>query len=82
MCVIIRPGWILCDLDAATTFGEQIKGKQSSSAYCPPELACSKFANGPPVHAGPEYDIWSFGVLLFELCSGQTLFSQVRRSIL
>jgi serine/threonine protein kinase len=69
-------GWILCDLDAATPFGQPINVEKTSSAYCPPELACWKFANGSPVLAAPSYDIWSFGVLLFELCSGQTLFSQ------
>lgn len=71
----VGSGWILCDLDAATPFGEPINGKHST-AYCPPEMACWRFAGGLPVAAHPSYDVWSFGVVLFELCSGQTLFSQ------
>eukprot|EP01045_Picozoa_sp_COSAG04_P005723 COSAG04_NODE_269_length_18509_cov_13.576480_2_plen_958_part_00 len=69
--------WVLCDMDAAAHFDEPI-GDKTSTAYCPPELARSKFSLETPVldTAHPSFDIWSFGVVLFEMCSGQTLFGQ------
>ena len=71
--------WILCDMDASARIGEPI-GEKTSSAYAPPELAKSKFVAereaGCCVRAEPSFDVWSFGVLLFELCAGRTLFSQ------
>ena len=77
---VIRLGeqWVLCDMDAAAQFGEPIGGK-TSSAYCPPELyrlKCSHHSESTVPSASATFDVWSFGVLLFELCSGQTLFSQ------
>ena len=69
--------WVLCDMDGATHVNKPIShGGKFSTAYCPPELAIYKFAKGPQVIAHPKYDVWSFGVVLYELCSGQTLFSQ------
>eukprot|EP01043_Picozoa_sp_COSAG02_P022755 COSAG02_NODE_1192_length_13974_cov_16.770378_2_plen_861_part_00 len=69
--------WILCDMDAASSFQQPI-GDKTSTAYCPPELARAKFAEGRATIqcADPSFDVWSFGVILFELCSGQTLFTQ------
>jgi serine/threonine protein kinase len=69
--------WILCDMDSATHFNKPV-GDKTSTAYCPPELACAKFARGVSTipSANHSFDVWSFGVLLFEICSGQTLFSQ------
>eukprot|EP01043_Picozoa_sp_COSAG02_P002145 COSAG02_NODE_49_length_45106_cov_298.436177_2_plen_965_part_00 len=67
--------WVLCDMDSATLIGSEIDPRAKfSTAYCPPELACYKFANGPPVVMRPSFDVWSFGVVLFEMCSGQHLF--------
>ena len=71
-----RRGWVLCDMDAATPVGDIIGSDKTSTAYCPPELAETQFADGPDVTAETSFDVWSFGVVLFELCSGQTLFSQ------
>lgn len=67
--------WILCDMDASACFGCPI-GQKTSSAYAPPELAQHKFANGGSVLSVASFDIWSLGVILFELCCGRTLFAQ------
>eukprot|EP01043_Picozoa_sp_COSAG02_P010791 COSAG02_NODE_387_length_23294_cov_52.630610_13_plen_1964_part_00 len=72
--------WILCDMDASTQFGQPI-GAKTSSAYAPPELAQRKLTKsseglGVVESAEPSFDIWSVGVVIFELCSGRTLFSQ------
>ena len=78
---VIRLGekWVLCDMDAAAHFEEPIGGK-TSTAYCPPELYQLKHSQHNEsttiLNASASFDVWSFGVLLFELCSGQTLFSQ------
>ena len=72
------PRLVLCDMDASAKIGQPI-GKKTSSAYCPPELAKLRFQrNGrsATVEATPSFDIWSFGVVIFELCAGRTLFSQ------
>ena len=75
---IVRLGdrWILCDMDAATKLEEPI-GEKNSTAYCPPELAQILFTrdNVLPL-AHPSFDVWSFGVVLFELCAGHSLFNQ------
>jgi serine/threonine protein kinase len=69
--------WVLCDLDASALLGQLI-GAKTSTAYCPPELARIRFAAGDVVHvvAQRSFDIWSFGVVMFGLCSGHTLFRQ------
>jgi len=78
---ILRHGstgkWILCDLDAAAKMGDKI-GKKTSSAYAPPELARSKYVDREPngILTDKTFDIWSIGVVLYELCTGHTLFSQ------
>ena len=67
----------LCDLDAALEIGtERPFDLKSSTAYCPPEFAQFKFAQGPAPIMTAKFDIWSLGVLLFELCSGQNMFFQ------
>jgi len=75
--------WILCDMDAAAKVGHRI-GLKSSAAYAPPELAHCTFTApattegeaGKQLEAASSFDIWSLGVVLFELCAGRTLFSQ------
>jgi serine/threonine protein kinase len=68
--------WILCDMDASAQFGAPI-GMKTSSAYSPPELAKVKQCGGTELEsASPSFDVWSLGVILFELCTGRTLFSQ------
>ena len=72
---------VLIDLDATTPMGEPLQGK-CSEAYCAPEMARRRFTRKPPPPvpvAAASYDVWSFGVVLYELLAGQTLFSQARR---
>lgn len=70
--------WILCDMDASANLDERV-GTKTSSGYAPPELARARYANtdGDILHnAKHSFDIWSLGVIFFELCAGHTLFSQ------
>lgn len=68
--------FILCDMDASVQIGMPV-GSRTSSAYAPPELALRSYS-GDRTHliAHPSFDIWSLGVILFELCSGRNLFAQ------
>jgi serine/threonine protein kinase len=71
-------GWTLCDMDAAAFEGGGV-GSKSSSAYSPPELARHRYGRGTSVKnpsAHPSFDAWSLGVVLYELCSGRTMFAQ------
>eukprot|EP01044_Picomonas_judraskeda_P001313 COSAG03_NODE_76_length_14245_cov_10.406122_9_plen_1576_part_00 len=77
---VVRMGkeYVLCDMDGSAKFGTPI-GDKTSTAYCPPELARIKFGNPEEMSlsaADPSFDIWSLGTVLFELCSGNTLFGQ------
>ena len=72
---------VLCDMDAALKIGEERTNKfKCSTGYCAPEFARYYFnaadGNVPAPSMTTAYDVWSLGVLLFELCTGQHLFSQ------
>ena len=81
---------ILCDLDCASPVGKErsIDDKRSSSGYWAPEVARwvttleneeatnSRTGSKNVMKCHPAIDCWSFGVILFELCSGVNLFPQ------
>eukprot|EP00808_Paulinella_micropora_P009384 g54729.t1 len=88
--VFLRGKWALIDFDGAAKFGLPI-GHKYSSAYCPPELACviarfrDTWTTPEAVKALPlaeaSFDVFSFGVLLYELCTGEHLFPHVTDNI-
>ena len=67
----------LIDMDAATAFGDTC-GAKISSAYIPPEMIVSTQADAydisTAVPASVSYDMWGLGVVLYNLCTGETLF--------
>jgi hypothetical protein len=67
---------LLIDLDASATIGEYA-GLKFSSGYVPPELLVEQagiVTFRPSIPASSSFDMWSFGVVLFELFSGVKLF--------
>ena len=68
---------VLCDLDSALISGSiRDKTFKCSSAYTPPEQARFLFASASSPTVTEKFDVWSLGVLLYELCTGLHLFSQ------
>ena len=79
---------ILCDLDAAmplsetqssgeaTPYTRPRTGKRGSSGYHAPEVAQWEADDSLQLMADAASDVWSLGVMLFELCSGRKLFVQ------
>eukprot|EP00522_Entomoneis_paludosa_P012310 CAMPEP_0172451686 /NCGR_PEP_ID=MMETSP1065-20121228/9621_1 /TAXON_ID=265537 /ORGANISM="Amphiprora paludosa, Strain CCMP125" /LENGTH=744 /DNA_ID=CAMNT_0013203653 /DNA_START=147 /DNA_END=2382 /DNA_ORIENTATION=- len=84
--------WSLIDFDAAIRIGETISSK-CSTAYIPPEavritdigpvvlpsiasVACTSGEN-QPLSADPSFDVWSFGVTMYQLISGYQLLDGV-----
>jgi len=74
--------WQLIDLDACAEIGKEVSGKYSE-AYIPPEYAKillptridgKPAKDQPTITACPSFDIWSFGLVLFELCAAVPLF--------
>jgi len=75
--------WLLIDMDASAEVGKNLSHK-CSTGYIPPEVAKVLFGTHatdvqvvPTLEseiAHPSFDVWSFGVILFELLSGTSLF--------
>ena len=68
--------WKLLLCDAVTEEGELMSGR-FCSGYAPPEsrLLPAERTSDVNLAAAKSYDVWSFGVLSYELITGSTLFS-------
>ena len=73
---------MICDMDAAVPLGSpRPLDLKTSTGYCPPELQVRLCAGGgaawlPELIVCPSFDVWGIGVILFELATGRTLFTQ------
>ena len=92
---ILRVGvnWQLIDMDVSCSLDRPFEGKTPSSGYCPPEMAeallKSMDSDGSVdarklsehyTSAGVEYDLWSFGCVLYEMVyDGEPLFTTDHR---
>ena len=74
--------WILIDLDAACRIGVDEVGFKSSTSIMPPESIYADYdtdciyvkskanmASGEALLAHPSFDIWSLGVILYQMCN-------------
>eukprot|EP00457_Paulinella_chromatophora_P000280 gb/GEZN01000280.1/.p1 GENE.gb/GEZN01000280.1/~~gb/GEZN01000280.1/.p1 ORF type:complete len:1722 (-),score=262.54 gb/GEZN01000280.1/:13-5178(-) len=77
--------WRVIDFDAAAKIGDRV-GVKYSTSYCEPQLAAvvarSPDTQNPAVQdqlpiAEPAFDVFSLGVLLFELCTGEHIFPHI-----
>ena len=79
--------WALIDFDVSCLFDEGFGSKLPSSGYCPPEMAkvllkaidsnTGLLVNKEELsvyRADVAYDLWSFGVVLFHLGTGKSLW--------
>eukprot|EP00457_Paulinella_chromatophora_P000913 gb/GEZN01000915.1/.p1 GENE.gb/GEZN01000915.1/~~gb/GEZN01000915.1/.p1 ORF type:complete len:977 (+),score=142.12 gb/GEZN01000915.1/:59-2989(+) len=79
---------VLIDFDASAQVGQAV-GLKYSTAYCPPELATvvAKSSQAEQLResdlplANPKFDLFSLGVLLFEMCTGEHIFPHVTDNI-
>ena len=81
-------GYRLIDLDCVNKIGQPVGAKvHNGSAFAPPEMlfrdggtillkdaSNKEKSNYQNLLASPSYDIWSFGVMLFEALGWKTLF--------
>ena len=79
---------ILCDLDSSLALGAPARSghRFGSSAYAAPEVVVWRLTrNGRARRGGgdvatliahPSLDVWSLGVVLYEMCTGRHLFAQ------
>ena len=79
--VFVGNTWKLIDLDAAKTIGSSIdtsaKGFKWTSGFACPELArCRTAEPKGTLIADPKMDVFSLGILVCELLTGQPLFPQ------
>lgn len=67
----------LCDLDAAVAIGDS-RGEElkCTTSYAPPEHMKALLAE-QYLQAKTSFDVWSLGVVLFEMLAGRHLFPQV-----
>jgi len=81
-----RDTWKIIDFDVFCKVGEPFGNKVPSSGYCPPEMASVLLramsdqgkVDGTMLAAytaSLAYDLWSFGAVLFNLCSGRSLWN-------
>ena len=79
--VFVDKTWKLIDLDAAQRIGGEIDTSREdfkwTSGFASPELArCRTAAQRGTLIAQPAMDVFSLGIVIFELLTGQPLFSQ------
>ena len=78
--VRVNSTWTLIDFDVSCKLGQGFGTKVPSSGHCPPEMALLllKVAGGTSklseYLASVAYDLLSYGVLLFHLITGRSLF--------
>jgi len=91
--VRVGSNWKLIDMDVSCTIGEEFGTKVPSSGFCPPEMAkilldattdnktgninTSKLKE---YKANIAYDLWSFGVLLYNLVKGVPLWGSTNHN--
>ena len=65
--------WKLIDFDGAKKAGES-RATCFTTSYAPPEVLREWQDEGQLPAARPSSDLWSFGILAFEVLAGERLF--------
>lgn len=68
--------WKLMDFGASARNDARRSVERIGTAYCAPEIARAVFGGGALPAAERAHDAWSFGVLAYEQCAGEFLFSR------